>query len=175
MKLLRQALLRNLIGVTVAAAIAILAGMILFVNPQIPALAARTQVGAGDLILALTAGCAGTLAFTTGLPAALIGVMVAVALMPPLVAFGMLLGAGQYRLAGGALLLTFTNVVCINLAGVVTFLQQGVRPRTWWEKENARKGSIRAMVLWIVLLALLAIVLYLSKDNLARALEHRGL
>ena len=173
--LLRRALVRNLVGISLAGGIAILAGVILAVSPHVPAIASRTQVGVGDLILALTAGCAGTLAFTTGLPAALIGVMVAVALMPPLVVCGMLLGAGKYQLAGGAALLTFANVVCVNLAGVATFLQQGVGPRTWWEKENARKGTFRAIILWVLLLAMLAVVLYLSKDNLAKALEHQGL
>lgn len=61
---------------------------------------------------------------TTGAPAALIGVMVAVALIPPLVTFGLLVGSGRLALACNALLLFITNVICINLAGVVTLLLQ---------------------------------------------------
>ena len=38
--------------------------------------------------MALASGCAGALAFTTGVSAALIGVIVAVALLPPLVMLG---------------------------------------------------------------------------------------
>jgi len=37
---------------------------------------------------------------------------------------------------------------------------QGVRPRTWWEAEKARKATIKASVLlFILLLALMAILL----------------
>jgi uncharacterized membrane protein len=55
--------------------------------------------------------------------------MVAVALLPPLVTLRLLLGSGNWRLAEGAALLFLINITCINLAGVVTFLAQGVRPR----------------------------------------------
>jgi uncharacterized membrane protein len=59
-----------------------------------------------------------------------IGVMVAVALLPPLVAFGLLMGNGQPALATGALSLFLMNLICVNLAGVGTFLVQGIRPAT---------------------------------------------
>ncbi|GEM_PF-860880 len=79
-------------------------------------------MGLDDIAIALASGSAGVLAFTTRASSILIGVMVAVALLPPLVAFGLLLGAGHELLAFGALLLLFVNIICINLAGVVTFL-----------------------------------------------------
>jgi hypothetical protein len=64
------------------------------------------------------------LAFTQGLSGAVIGVMVAVALVPPLVVSGMLLGDGHFTSAGGAWMLTMANVICINLAGIATFLHR---------------------------------------------------
>ena len=128
-----------------------------------PRLNVATHLGFSDLILALAAGTAGTLAFTSELPGAVIGVMVAVALMPPLVAFGMLLGAGEAALALGALMLTAANVICVNLAGVATFLVQGVEPRTWWEAEKAKRATRRATALWAFLLALLALILVLTQ------------
>jgi len=45
----------------------------------------------------------------------------AVALLPPLTAFGLLMGSREYSLAIGSLLLFLTNIICINLAGVITF------------------------------------------------------
>jgi uncharacterized membrane protein len=117
----------------------------------------------GDILLALAAGAAGTLAFTQGLSGAVIGVMVAVALVPPLVVSGMLLGDGHFSSAGGALLLTLANVICINLAGVATFLAQGVRPRSWWEAERARRATLRAILLWLVLLASLSLIVWLNQ------------
>ena len=62
---------------------------------SVPALAARTQVDPRDVVLALAAGAAGSLAFTTGIPTVVVGVMVAVALLPPLVVAGLLLGGGH--------------------------------------------------------------------------------
>jgi uncharacterized membrane protein len=67
--------------------------------------------------------------------------MVAVALLPPLVTSGLLLGGGQPALAMGALSLFLMNLICVNLAGVTTFLVQGIRPATWWEKDRAVKAT----------------------------------
>jgi len=156
----------NAAGVATAVAVAAGLGLVLPVDPSIPALASRTELDLGALALALAAGAAGTLAFTQGLSGAVIGVMVAVALLPPAVAFGLLAGAGSHQPAFQALLLTAGNVICINLAGVATFLVQGIRPRRWWEAERARKASLAAVVLWLLLLAALVAVLWAS-DNLA--------
>lgn len=165
-KLAWRAFKTNAAGVATAVAVAAGLGLVLPVDPSIPALASRTELDLGALVLALAAGAAGTLAFTQGLSGAVIGVMVAVALLPPAVAFGLLAGAGSHEPAFQALLLTAGNVICINLAGVATFLVQGIRPRHWWEAERARKASLAAVVLWLLLLAALVAVLWVS-GNLA--------
>lgn len=162
-ELLRRALVANLAGVVAAFALAFCAGVLFKVDPSGPAIASRTEVNLGDILLALAAGSAGTLAFTQGLSGAVIGVMVAVALVPPLVVCGMLLGAGHVGLAGGAFLLTVANVICVNLAGVATFLAQGVRPRSWWEAERAKKATWQAMLVWIFLLVVLLVILWLNR------------
>ncbi len=163
--LLRQSLFTNVVGVTLAFIVSILMGILFTIDETIPAIASRSQLGVGDLALALAAGCAGTLAFTRGLSGAVIGVMVAVALMPPVVTFGMLLGAGQLRPAMGAMLLLVANVVCVNLAGVVTFLSQGVRPRTWWEAERAKKSSRIAIAIWSLLFLTLSIIVVVAQTS----------
>jgi len=160
--LLRRGLRINVIGVSIALVVALAIGFFFPVDPATPELAARTDVGLGDIALALAAGVAGALSFSRGLPSALIGVMVAVALLPPLVAAGMLAGAGYWTAAYGALLLLLTNVVCVNLAGVVTFLLQGIRPNRWYEAEQAKKATRRAIALWIVLLAVLVVAILLA-------------
>jgi uncharacterized hydrophobic protein (TIGR00341 family) len=165
MDLIRDALKANLVGVSIALALSIAVGFLFRVDPATPALATRTAVGWTDLVLALASGAAGALAFTTGLPSAVIGVMVAVALLPPLVNFGVLVGSAEFAPAGGAFLLLVANVVCVNLAGVVTFLAQGVRPRTWWEAERARRATRLAMTIWATLLTLLALTLFLSRPH----------
>lgn len=142
-------------GIVVAFLVALAVGLWAPVSPDIPAVAARSSVNFGHVGLALAAGSAGTLAFTTGTAAAVIGVMVAVALVPPLVAAGLLLGAGYPAAAGGAFLLMATNLICVNLAGVLTFLIQGVRPNRWWEAERARRATRIAIGVWTLLLAAL--------------------
>lgn len=163
--LLRQALFTNVIGISLSLAVSLVIGVCLPIDETIPAIAQRTEFSLGDIALALAAGSAGTFAFTRGLSNAVIGVMVAVALMPPLVTFGMLLGNGQIHTAWGAMLLVMGNVVCINLAGVGTFLTQGVRPRSWWEEERAKKSTRIAIATWLVLLLALGLIVVLISSD----------
>lgn len=161
--LIGRALRANIAGVAAALAFSVLTGVVFSVDPGIRELASRTDVGFGDIALALAAGIAGTLAFTKGLPSALIGVMVAVALLPPTVTLGMLLGSGNFAPAFGALQLLLVNLICVNLAGVSTFFAQGVRPLTWWEAKRAKKATRTAMIIWTLLLLLLVVTILLSK------------
>ena len=141
-KLAMRSLKANAIGLAVALLASMMIGYFLEIDPHNQAIAARTRVSGGDIVLAMASGCAGVLAFTTGAPSALIGVMVAVALLPPFVVFGLLLTSGEIQLASGALLLVTTNVVCVNISGVLTFVAQGLRPRTWWEADRGEKGDL---------------------------------
>jgi uncharacterized hydrophobic protein (TIGR00341 family) len=149
-----------LVAVAVALTLALLTGMLMDVDPLLPQIASRTRIGLSDILLALAAGCAGVFAYTTGVSGAVIGVMVAVALLPPLVVCGLLLGAGRVHYATQALLLFACNVICVNLAGTATFFLQGIRPRTWWQADRARRATRLALLLWsFLLLALLAVIL----------------
>jgi hypothetical protein len=51
----------------------------------------------------------------------------------------------------------------VNLAGVVTFLIQGIRPLTWWEASKAKKATRIALLIWAFLLIVLAIMISLSR------------
>ena len=150
-----KALKTNATGFCLSLTVAVVIGLFVNIEPEAPAIAARSAPTLPDLALALASGAAGALAFTTSVPSALIGVMVAVALMPPLVAFGLLLGSGEFAAALGPLTLLATNVICVNLAGVLTFVAQGVQPRTWWEAQRARRATIRSGIVWVSLLILL--------------------
>ena len=160
-KLGLNALKTLLSGILIALLLSAGMGYFFETNPAIPEIAARTQADLSDIILAFASGCAGVLAFTTGASSAVIGVMVAVALLPPLAVCGLLLGAGQFAKAAGSFLLFGTNIICINLAGVVTFLFQGVSPRVWWEADKAKKATHKALALWSIILAALAVIIYL--------------
>lgn len=153
------------LGIFTAFLSAWLIGVLFDVNPEIPELITRTQVSLGDVVLALVAGSAAALSFTSEMFSALIGVMVAVALLPPLVTLGMLCGSGQWKSAVGSLLLFMINLICVNLAGVVTFLIQGIRPVTWWEATRAKKATRFAMLIWAILLTALVLMILFSKKG----------
>ena len=159
-------------GLALGCGLSLAAGLLVEVDPQVPEILSRTRVSWGDVLLALAAGSAGALAFTTGLPAAVVGVTVAVALLPPLVVVGLLLGAGQVELALGAVVLLITNVTCVNLAGVGTFLAQKIRPRRWWDAERAKKAARTAVLLWLAVLALLlGAIFWLGQADAEKAPE----
>ena len=93
-KLASQALRTTVIGILLAAVVALACGFLLSIDPKSTEIASRTFVGPTDLVVALAAGIAGALAFSSGVAASLVGVMAAVALLPPLVVCSMLLAAG---------------------------------------------------------------------------------
>ena len=123
-------------------------------------LVSRTSVGLDGVVLALASGFAAALSLTTGLSSVLVGVMVAVALLPPAATAGIMLGAGRYELAIGAVLLLAVNVVCVNLSANIVFLLKGVRPRTWLEKKNARQSYVLFLLVWLISLLILTGVIF---------------
>ncbi len=91
----KKALLSNLYGILIVLAVSVVFGALFTVDPHSEALTMRAHVNYSDLAIALASGIAGVLSFTTGAAASLIGVMVAISLLPPLVAAGMFLGAAH--------------------------------------------------------------------------------
>jgi uncharacterized membrane protein len=142
-----------------------LIGLVLPVDVAVPELLMRTRVSPSDVALALAAGGAGILSMTAAMSTALVGVMAALALFPPLVAAGLCLGARYPGLAGGAALLFLVNLCCLNLAGVGALVLQGIRPNKWYELETAEKAVRRALVFWAVLVALLALGVWLLSSD----------
>ena len=90
----------------------------------------RTQPTPFDLGIALAGGAAAAYALANPrLSAALPGVAIATALMPPLCAAGIGVAVGNSAAALGALLLFVTNLTAISFAGILVFFILGFRPR----------------------------------------------
>lgn len=159
--MVRKSVKSNLIGLTLALGFSSLFGLFVDNGNLGEELAARTVVDLGDILLALCSGAAGAIAFTSGASGTIVGVMVAVALLPPTAACGMLAGSGGWLKSGEAATLTATNVVCINLSATAVFFIQGVRPNSsaWIEKDKAKRASIRALTMWTLALLALAILI----------------
>ncbi len=126
-------------------------------------LMARTSVDYAGIALALASGAAAALSVTTGLSATLVGVMVAVALLPPAATVGIMLAAGHMGLATGAAMLLIANIACVNLAAQLVFLVKGIKPRTWTERKSARRAVTVNIVTWIVLIAVLVGIIALRQ------------
>jgi uncharacterized membrane protein len=90
----------------------------------------------------------------------LVGVMVAVALLPPAATLGIMLGAGEGNAALGAALLLAMNIVCVNLSSKIVFHVRGISPRTWPEKEKARTSKTLYILAWLVSLVVLVLASY---------------
>jgi uncharacterized hydrophobic protein (TIGR00341 family) len=160
---IKKSLLTNFVGVSVAFAFALLLGLVMTVDPTVPEIASRTSVDVMDIVLALAAGVAGALAFTTGVPVALVGVMVAVALLPPLTCSGLLYGSGHFQGGAMAALLTGINIICVNLSAVATFAIKGIKPRSYYETKSANEMTRIALLLWIGMLAVLAALMWVAQ------------
>jgi uncharacterized hydrophobic protein (TIGR00341 family) len=158
--LMKRSIKSILYGFSLGMALSIVMGFLFVIDPDVYEINSRTVVSFADIALGLAAGVAGCLSFTRGISAAVIGVMVAVALLPPMVATGLLLGSGMYELAFGAGLLTVTYIICVNLAGVVTFLLQGIKPKSFHERREGEEWSRYAIIIWVSLLVLLALIIY---------------
>jgi uncharacterized hydrophobic protein (TIGR00341 family) len=158
--LMKRSIKSILYGFSLGMVLSIVMGTLFTIDPDVYEINSRTVVSFADIALGLAAGVAGCLSFTRGISAAVIGVMVAVALLPPMVATGLLLGSGMYELAFGAGLLTITYIICVNLAGILTFLLQGIKPKSFREQREGEELSRYAIIIWVSLLILLALIIY---------------
>jgi uncharacterized hydrophobic protein (TIGR00341 family) len=117
-----------------------------------------------SLVIALGAGAAGALSLSTGVSTALVGVMIAAALVPPTAVVGIGLAWGSPRTVSGALVLVLVNFLSINFSALTVLWLTGYRPKRWFRREEARTATLQRIatlgVALLVLSALLAGVTY---------------
>ncbi len=152
-------------GIVIAVAIAVVIGLLWTGELNSHELMSRTHFGIDSIALALASGAAATLSLTTGLSGVLVGVMVAVALLPPAVTLGVMLGAGNIQMANEAGLLLLINIVCVNLASKLVFFFKDVHPRTWLEKEKAKQAMILFFLGWLLTLVVLIFFIFVRAPS----------
>lgn len=117
----------------------------------------RTQPTPYDLIIALAGGAAAAYALAQPrISAALPGVAIATALMPPLCAIGIGIALSAENVVIGASLLFLTNLAAITFAGILIFAWLGFRPQ---RGGNQWKGLPRGAVVSAILVTAIAIPL----------------
>lgn len=119
----------------------------------------RTQPTPNDLIIALAGGLAAAYALTQPhLSAALPGVAIATALMPPLSTIGIGIALGRWDIAGGAALLFITNAVTIAFSAILIFFLEGFAPKLKPTDGKIPKSLLIAALLTGLLLVPLTII-----------------
>ena len=143
--IIKKSIITALVGTVIALAISILWG--LFAS-NVDGILRDPNIEYQDVLLALVCGFAGVISILSGHGSTLVGVMVAAALLPPLIRSGLLIGGADYKNALNSFLIFSTNIVSLNIAGIITFYLAGISPRRWWEKETAKKKTRSAFIVW---------------------------
>lgn len=130
-------------------------------------LLSRTQVAYSTTAIALASGAAASLSLVSGVSSVLVGVMVAVALMPPAVTIGLMLSVMQLDQAVGASLLLSINIASIILSAKLVFLFRGIKPRTWLEAHKAKQSRLLYISIWFILVVFLIFLTYLRINSTA--------
>jgi uncharacterized hydrophobic protein (TIGR00341 family) len=152
-------------GLVAAIVVAFVVGFVLEATGLVPPglnvanvaqVAQRTSPGLLALAVAICAGAAGAFGLSTGLSEALVGVMIAAALIPAAAAVGIGVVWGLPAVALGALGLLVLNTVAVNLSGFLALGYLGYRPGTWGDDGGLRRFAPVAIAL-VLLLAVFAV------------------
>lgn len=132
----------------------------------------RTHPTILDLAIALASGLVGAFALVNDrINAALPGVAISTALVPPLATVGVCLGAGEWSLAGGAFVLFLANFLAIELAAAFVFTVYRLK------RERSGKGFVAFFTRYgwsTILLLVMAFFLYRALDTTIRQNQLRA-
>ncbi|MEF8813891.1 MAG: TIGR00341 family protein [Halovenus sp.] len=122
------------------------------------------------LAIALGAGAAGIISLMSGVAVALVGVMIAVALIPPAATVGIGLAWGQPVVSFGAAVLVLVNLLSVNLSALVALWYSGYRPEHWFREDEARRATIKRVGALVAGIAVLSMFLGgVTLDSFQRA------
>lgn len=159
--LFRTAFTTLLLGLVMIYSIGIILGLIHINIPITSEILARTQPTIIDLMIALAGGAAGAFAsISPRLSVAVVGVAVATALVPPLVASGILIAHLEWKNAANSLILVITNIIAIQISSSLVLWIAGFRRGSDTEVQSNIFEFIKRNA--ISLLFLIVITIYLS-------------
>lgn len=155
-RLVRSAIRAVMLGFATALLLGVLIGLLAPTRAMTGEILARGAPNILDLGVAFLSGIAAAFALSRpGLLAALPGVSIAAALVPPIATTGITLAWGHPEIAWRSALLFGTNVVAIVLGSAVALWLGGIRPR----EVGGKSWSGRAAAGLTVAMTVLAVVL----------------
>jgi len=159
------------VGVVTAAAFAFVVRTTGLVSPmlnifEISEIEGRLTPDLLSLVIAIGAGVAGAWTLSAGTSAALVGVMIAAALVPPLGVAGIGIAWGLPDVALAASVLVLVNMLTINITSLAVLWYKGYRPDDWLQQDEARVSTEkRAAVLVVTIVALSAFLGAVTYDT----------
>lgn len=160
--LTRRSAVAVIVGLVIASLVGVFMGVIVPLETPTTEMMSRVSPTLLDAFVALASGVVGSYATARkDIPAALAGVAIAAALVPPICTFGLQLAFGEWQWALGALLLFLTNIICIAVIATGMFVWLGLRP------QNLSETSLRQYIS-LVIFVLLALPLVLSLVNVSQ-------
>jgi uncharacterized hydrophobic protein (TIGR00271 family) len=156
-------------GATMAIVVGIVVVIISPIDQPTSEILARTEPNVLDLMVALASGAAAGYALSRSeVAAALPGVAISAALVPPLCVVGYGLATSDFHIASGSLLLFITNLIAIILAAALTFLALGFQP-----KRHERGELVRGLQITLASLVVIVVVLGLATFVTVREINLR--
>ncbi|WP_440991793.1 TIGR00341 family protein [Haloarchaeobius baliensis] len=125
----------------------------------IPQIAERTSPNFLSLFLALGSGIAGSLSIMRGSGSTLVGVAIAVALVPPAATSGLGIAFGLPGVAIAGSVLVVVNLLAINVSALVLFWLAGFKPLEAGQFEGVRAAVFSRIVVLAIGIAVLSIAL----------------
>ncbi len=121
-------------------------------------MAERTTLNILIVGLALASGAAGAYSFAEKKGEILVGVMIAVALVPPaaIVGIGIALLDMEFIIHSGLVLAV--NVFCINIAGTLVFWKLGIKPGGFLEMMFSKKDIKKRLAVTLIILLILGAI-----------------
>ncbi len=152
-------------GIIISLAISSALAFIIPMEGYSSEITARTSPTIFDIIVAFASGLVGAYGSANKrISNTLVGIAIAVALMPPLCTIGIGIGTFNKTIATGAALLFLINLVSISLAGAIVFWGMRIHPLAV-QDEDVSKRAIYQIVISIIILTAISIPVGIYMKN----------
>lgn len=109
-----------------------------------------------ELAVALGAGVAGALSLSTGVSTAIVGALIAAALIPPIAVVGVGIAWWEPYLVLGPSVLVLVNLISINLAALAVLWYSGYRPQALHRQRSAASRTNKRTAMLVVAILILS-------------------
>jgi uncharacterized membrane protein len=146
---------------SIALATAVTLGLSMIMHIQVtPEIQSRMDDRPTSIVVAVMLGIAGGVAMLTTIPEIIIGVAIAVALIPPAAVIGIGIGLGSIDITSKAALVLASNIIGLVMGFLIIFLLKGVSSRKYYEQQKAKEVT---KINILVLICLAGVLIFIEK------------